>query len=675
MEKLESVESGFGKARNMAERFSAATRGVTSAASSAGNAAAKSAPKMKTFASSIARIAKYRLIRSVIRGITDAVKEGAEHFDNFTKAAGGQWANYHKALSDVKMATAQMKNQVGAAFGTLYTNIAPILISLVSLVTKFANVLTMVFAKLSGASGWYRAKDGADALADSVGGAGAAAKEALKYLAPFDELNRLPADNNSGGGGGASNSGAGAGMYEWVDFEQFDIMDGISSIVEHIKSAFNNASDWFAGIDWHSVGEEMYNKFTSAMDSIDWSGLSASFWRLVGSAIGAAGALIDGYAKQAWEDIKAYFLKYIDADGDGTWFAGDFWAGIFKGIYDWIAGGLNWFKDYVLIPFINGFRAAFGIASPAKEMEEPGKMVGEGILAGIASAFTSIGDWIDENVVQPVKQYFEDAFGDFTLPFKVDLSGFRLPNLTALKKNWDAIKSKTVTLTTNKKGNLYAATIQKIAGWWGAIKTKTATLTTNLTKNFKDSAFESLKSLWGSISSKTATFTAKLSASSIVQNFINKWNGLKSKALSLSVGLSETVKSTWNRAANAWNGSWLSDKLGKLPTLATGGIVDVPTFIGNAIIGEAGKEAIVPLERNTEWIGMVASGLIKELGNVSGGASADSMESAMYNAYVRAFNDTDNDRPIYLDGDVMYRSMVRRNQRETFRMGYNPMMA
>ena len=45
---------------------------------------------------------------------------------------------------------------------------------------------------------------------------------------------------------------------------------------------------------------------------------------------------------------------------------------------------------------------------------------------------------------------------------------------------------------------------------------------------------------------------------------------------------------------------------------AKGGIVDTPTLFG---AGEAGKEAIIPLERNTEWINNVADTLIDRLAN------------------------------------------------------------
>ncbi len=48
-----------------------------------------------------------------------------------------------------------------------------------------------------------------------------------------------------------------------------------------------------------------------------------------------------------------------------------------------------------------------------------------------------------------------------------------------------------------------------------------------------------------------------------------------------------------------------------LPRLARGGIVDSPT---QAIIGEAGAEAVVPLENNTEWIDKIA----KKMGGAGG---------------------------------------------------------
>ena len=53
-----------------------------------------------------------------------------------------------------------------------------------------------------------------------------------------------------------------------------------------------------------------------------------------------------------------------------------------------------------------------------------------------------------------------------------------------------------------------------------------------------------------------------------------------------------------------------------VPKLAQGGVIDKPTV---AMVGEAGKEAVMPLERNTGWIDQLAS----KLGDKIGGASGD----------------------------------------------------
>ena len=52
-----------------------------------------------------------------------------------------------------------------------------------------------------------------------------------------------------------------------------------------------------------------------------------------------------------------------------------------------------------------------------------------------------------------------------------------------------------------------------------------------------------------------------------------------------------------------------------VPKLARGGIVDRPTY---AMIGEAGKEAVMPLERNTGWIDQLADKIGEKIGGGSG---------------------------------------------------------
>lgn len=68
--------------------------------------------------------------------------------------------------------------------------------------------------------------------------------------------------------------------------------------------------------------------------------------------------------------------------------------------------------------------------------------------------------------------------------------------------------------------------------------------------------------------------------------------------------------------------------LGRLPTfnlprLAKGGIISQPT---QAIIGEAGREAVVPLENNMEWLDILADKLANKIGS-SGGSYIINMDS------------------------------------------------
>ena len=61
----------------------------------------------------------------------------------------------------------------------------------------------------------------------------------------------------------------------------------------------------------------------------------------------------------------------------------------------------------------------------------------------------------------------------------------------------------------------------------------------------------------------------------------------------------------------------------KIPYLAKGGIIDSPTL---AMVGEAGKEAVVPLENNTGGLDILAEKLGSRMaGNSTGGSSIESI--------------------------------------------------
>lgn len=631
------------------------------------------------------------MIRAVIRGIVDGIKEGATNFYNFSKATGDTMVGFQSALDSTKAAASQMKNQLGAAFGTLYAQIAPIINNLIAIVTKLANVLTMLFARLGGADGWYRAADGANAAADAASGAGQAAKEAMKYLAPFDELNRLPADNQGGGGGGGGSSGGGGGNYEWVPFEEFDLGDGIASFFETIKDIFNGAAEWIESVDWQNLASNIVTGISDALSKVDWAGVTQAIARFLGAAIGAVAGFVWGAITDLATAIYDGIYNAFHNDDGSAKTGEEIVNGILNGVINAITGIGTWIYDNVFTPFINGFKKAFGIASPAKEMEGPGEMIAQGLLNGIKAPFAKIGDWLKTNILDPIKNFFtNNKLDDLKIAFKTDLSSFNLPDLTAFKDAWNSIKNKTATLTAKLKGAT-AEKVGKISSKWKDIYTKAATLTASVKKDFTDSALSSIRESWNAISKKTVSLTAELKASKAVTSFIAGWNALKDKALELKASISESVKSAWNKAATAWNNNTILSKLGKLPLLANGGILQsgqlfIARESGPEIVGNFGNQTGVL--NNQQIVDAVSKGVASAIASIkfslAGVPSINSFgdggldEETLFNAMLRALNahdpDGGNNVTVELDGREIYNSVVNRNKKEIFRTGVNPMM-
>ena len=205
-----------------------------------GNAAKDTTKKTNEFVSSIMRIAKYRMIRSVIRAITSAFQEGLKNAYQFSKMTGGALA---ESLDQVATASLTMKNQLGAAFGGLLQIITPIILTAISLITKLASAISMLFGMFSGSGGWLKATDAWTEWGEAAEGAGGAAKEALKYLAPFDELNVLPSQKQGGGGGG--DMGDIGDMFEWVDFEDGSLGQKISDFIKENLESIEALADLF----------------------------------------------------------------------------------------------------------------------------------------------------------------------------------------------------------------------------------------------------------------------------------------------------------------------------------------------------------------------------------------------------------------------------------------------
>lgn len=185
-------------------------------------------------AKAFGRIAMYRLLRTVIKEITDAFKEGLENAYEYSKLFGGELA---PALDRVASASQQMKNQLGAALGQLLIAIEPILVQIIELVTKLAQGLTWLIAVLSGKDQYMVANKTAKSWKEAT----KSAKEYQATLLGIDEINRL---NGQNGGGGKSTPDYGEMFhYEPTNFKLPKLSDWFDKLIFKLQDTDKNVKD------------------------------------------------------------------------------------------------------------------------------------------------------------------------------------------------------------------------------------------------------------------------------------------------------------------------------------------------------------------------------------------------------------------------------------------------
>lgn len=254
----------------MIEKISGATQKASKRSSSflgaIGKAAGRSLQPLTGFAKGLSNIASrfkrilmYRMVRKLISEIGKAAKEGIKNVYLWSSALGGQLA---ASMDDATASMNYLKNSIGAAAAPIINALAPAIHVVTDAVVGLINVINQLLALLGGQTSWTRAIRQAGEYESAVGGAGGAAKKALRYLAPFDELNVLPDDSGGGGGGGGATDYA--SMFE----ETTEFAQGIADFAQSIRDAVS------AG-DWQGLGQILGDKVNEIVEMINWSGIGS----------------------------------------------------------------------------------------------------------------------------------------------------------------------------------------------------------------------------------------------------------------------------------------------------------------------------------------------------------------------------------------------------------------
>lgn len=498
------------------------------------------------------------------------------------------------SLTNMRNAWQGLKNQLAASF-------LPIIKEVVDWLTALTAVLSKAIAgirALFGGSTVSAASSVASASTTIAGGmasAAGSAKALRKSLMGFDELNMLSGQSGGGGGGGGSSaavdvSDGGLGSYDGDYNGLADKISRVTDALKKIRDAFIEINDKL----------HITDGLRAVFESI------ANVWE---TKIKPALAQLGDAFSEFWNNEAVQFIARATIR-DSLQILGD----VFDYVGTQLASTVKLAADYVAVinDVLNGdFK---GAAKHIKAFWQD------------AADLAVVNNW----------KLLEDVFGDVMDGITADVNEANGAIDSAMGGLYDSIGKKTEKYL-GKQGDDVSRHISNMGR-----KTAAADITLPITTAVKangstfinaDSAGDTLIK---SIKNKLQSVNPKITVNAALE--AGNEDNLRKKLASISdlkiqAGTSIKVpnmKKPGYDAATQWVAGWNSAGVyqksngsyaysnyispGDLQAMitasfATGGVIQRPIIAGSNLIGEAGREAIIPLDNNYEWADIVAERL------------------------------------------------------------------
>ena len=535
------------------------------------------------------------------------------------------WANQVRIL---KLQFDSLRASLGQGFIAALTPVIKVINTIMGKLVQLANVFSAFMKRLFGvksdsssgigavASDVSSATNAMDNLSNSTSGVGSAAKKAakeIKGLMGIDEINTISSTSSDSDSGSGDSSGIGnIGMDDWDFSQQEKANDGLLSKVEvfadKVRNIFKNISNFIkkhkeiilsiigglvSGIIAFFIAGN-WGAITGAIASvIGWIELIPTALGLAGLALTTPAALIAG----AVAVVTTAFL------------------------YLWQT------SDSFRNALINGWNALVSaLTAYFKAIMGALKLVGDFLVTVLKPILFLLWDaWctVVDNIVKVTMSLWTNCIA----PVVKFLGECLKKIIDGLNEIWQAWKP-----TIEKIGEIL------IVIWNNCLKPVINWLGNEFIQAFRNVGnyikpiLESLKIMFGGlIDFIVGVFTG---------NWQKAWQGVQNIFRGIFDGLTNIAKKPLNAIIDAINAmirglnkiklpNWIPGfggmgiNIPTIPKLAKGGIVDAPTI---AMVGEAGKEAVMPLENNTGWITDLAAKVADRM-PVSGGNSNDNSMS------------------------------------------------
>ena len=411
------------------------------------------------------------------------------------------------------------------------------------------------------------------------------------------------------------------GLNSAISTTDFSLIGGTLAAV--LMAVINTGFGFVTTFDWSGFGSAIAIGISTFFSSVNWEtcGLTVS-----GLILGILDTINTAIAETDWQSIGndvATFLGSID------------WSGIFGALGEGVLDVLSGINDFLVgvignetaVGIIEGLGISFGILAAALA-----------IANGVFSIYSTVMA-IADAVTAPLAGTIMIVIAAVAAFIAIGILLYQNWDTICEKATeiWGAIKEfisnainkvkETITNVINKIketwNNIWDAIKTKVSNIWDGIKT-TVSNAVNGVKSGISSALNSIKSTWNNIWT-----SLKTTVTNIFNGIWSTIKGVINSILGGIEGMANGVIKGINKVISAMNGlsfdipDWVPVMGGKtfgfdikelsevkIPRLANGGITTGSTL---ANIGEAGREAVLPLENNTGWMDDLANKLASKL--------------------------------------------------------------
>ena len=603
--------------RETAERETETGRNANGCFSTIQSATQQASKMIEKFIKRIKKIALtlivFQWVSKAFRAMIESIQSGIQNYAKYSN-------QFNQKMSEMKSSALNLKNSIGAAAIPIVSALTPAITVLCNWLTNAINLFNKFISALTGKKTWSRAKKQQVDYAASLDNTADAAKKAKGALQGFDELNVISSNDSGGSSGGSGSSGDGVG-YEDVPLTEKDF-----AWIEKIKKAFEAILPVVVAIGAALLAWKIATFLSDLMKVHPILGTILSILAIIAGLALAIYSYFHMWNEGVdWQGLIGYILGVSLAFGGlyalfGPLVAGIFLiiasaAGLILALKDISENGLNAKNASLLLVsaiglcagvfMVFGTTAAFVVAglllisAGIADVIQKGVTLKNGLLI-VAGVFLSvsavagavigaiaalvaglvlavIADWenFKKTVWEPMKKWFAELWSDFTQitnGFKKMLDGLTLFVNGVFsgdwKKAWEGIK-------------------ETFGGAWDGI--------VGLLKASANLIIGILNTVYNFVCGVV----------NAIINGINK--------------ISFTTPDWLNYLHEGWGGQSFGGfnlqpiQPINIPYLANGGITTGSTL---ANIGEAGREAVLPLENNLSYMKPLAEMIASEMKGV-----------------------------------------------------------